>query len=138
MQKEWKIQGSVRDIPFSSKPGITNASNIENLSPFQVFNIFVNNDILRHVKTETNRNAAQQIAAQKRKGPISKHSVYSRWKPVTISEIKRFLAIAMHTGFVRKPRLGIIGQRTLFTIPNLPLPPRYPVIVSFLCWPFFV
>jgi hypothetical protein len=105
MEKEWKIQGSVRDIPFSSKLGITNASNIENLSPFQVFEIFVNNDIPRHVNTEPNRYAAQQIAAQQRKGPLSKHSVYSRWRSVTISEIKRFLAIAMHMGFVSKPRL---------------------------------
>jgi len=44
--KDRKIEGSVQDIPFSSIPGISNASNInENLSPFQVFLIFVNNDI---------------------------------------------------------------------------------------------
>lgn len=104
-EKDWKIEGIVHDIPFSSIPGISNASNInENLSPFQVFHIFVNNDI-SHIKTETNRYAAQQIAAQKRKGPISKNSVFSRWKPVTISEIERFLAIIVHMGFVRKPRL---------------------------------
>jgi len=96
----------VQDIPFSSIPGISNASNInENLSPFQGFHIFVNNDIISNIKTETNRYAAQQIAAQKRKGPISKNSVFSRWKPVTISEIERFLATIVHMGFVRKPRL---------------------------------
>ena len=95
----------MQDIPFSSIPGISNASNInKNLSPFQVFHIFVNNDI-SHIKTETNRYAKQQTAAQKRKGPISKNSVFSRWKPVTISEIERFLAITVNTGFVRKPRL---------------------------------
>ena len=106
MEKDWKIEDSVRDTPFSSIPHISNASNInENLSPFQVFHIFVNNDIISHIKTETNRYAAQQIAAQKRKGPISKNSVFSRWKPVTISEIECFLAIIMHMGFVRKPRL---------------------------------
>ena len=96
----------MQDIPFSSIPGISNASNInENLSPFQGFHIFVNNDIKSRIKTETNRYAAQQIAAQKRKGPVSKNSVFSRWKPVTISEIERFLAIIVHMGFVRKPRL---------------------------------
>ena len=105
MEKDWKIEGSVQDIPFSSIPGISNASNInENLSPFQVFRIFVNNDI-SHIRTETKRYAAQQIAAQKRKGPISKNSVFSRWKPVTMPEIERFLAIIVHVGFVRKPRL---------------------------------
>ena len=76
-------------------------SNInETLSPFQVFHIFINNDIISHIKTETNK-----YATQKRKGPISKNWVFSRWKPVTISEIERFLAIIVHMGFVRKPRL---------------------------------
>ena len=51
-EKDWKIEGSVQDIPFSSIPGISNASNInENLSPFQVFHIFVNNDVISHIKT---------------------------------------------------------------------------------------
>ena len=50
-EKDWKIEGSVQDIPFSSIPGLSNASNInENLSPFQVFHIFVNNDIISHIK----------------------------------------------------------------------------------------
>ena len=54
-EKDWKIEGNVQDIPFASIPGISNASNInENLSPLQVFHIFVNNDIISHIKTETN------------------------------------------------------------------------------------
>jgi len=93
----------VQDIPLSSIPGISNASNIN--ENFQIFHIFVNNNIISHIKTETNRYAAQQIAAQKRKGPISRNSVFSSWKPVTISEIECFLAIIVHMGFVRKPRL---------------------------------
>jgi hypothetical protein len=68
MEMDWKIEGSVRDILFSYLPGLTNASNInENVSPFQVFDIFVINDILGLIKTETNRYAAQQVAAQKKK-----------------------------------------------------------------------
>ena len=60
-EKDWKIEDNVQDIPFSSIPGISNASNInENLSPFQVFHIFVNNDIISHIKTETNSYAAQK------------------------------------------------------------------------------
>jgi len=62
-------------------------------------------DIISHIKTETNKYATQKFAAQKRKGPISKNWVFSRWKPVTMSEIERFLAIIVHMGFVRKPRL---------------------------------
>jgi len=133
-EKDWKIEGSVKDIPFSSIPGTSNASNInENLSPFQVFHIIVNNDIISHIKVETNRYAAQQIPAKERKGPISKTSGFSRWKPVTISEIERFLAIILHLGLLGNPDFGIIGLPTLFMIQNLPLPSRYPVIASFLC-----
>jgi len=68
MEEDCKIEGNEQDMLFSSIPGISNASNInENLSPFQVFHIFVNNDIISHINTETNRYAAQQIAAQKEK-----------------------------------------------------------------------
>jgi hypothetical protein len=51
-EKDCKIEGNVQDIPFSSIPGISNVSNInENLFPFQVFHIFVNNDIC-HTKKQ--------------------------------------------------------------------------------------
>ena len=96
----------MQDIPFSSIPGISNASNInENLSPFQVSHIFVNNDIISHIKTETNRHMPHNKLQHKKEKDQSKNSVFSRWKPVTISEIERFLAIIGHVGFVRKPRL---------------------------------
>jgi hypothetical protein len=41
MEKDWKIEGTVQDIHFSSIPGISNASNInENLSHLQVLHFF--------------------------------------------------------------------------------------------------
>jgi len=68
MEKDWKIDGSVQDIPFSSIPGISNASNVnEYLSPFQVFHIFVNNDIISHIKTETNKYADTTNCRTKKK-----------------------------------------------------------------------
>jgi hypothetical protein len=71
-EKEWKIEGSVRDIPFSSIPGISNASNIyDNLSPYQDFHDFINNDIMSH-KNRNQHICRTTNCSTKIKGPISK------------------------------------------------------------------
>jgi hypothetical protein len=66
-------------MPFPSIPGISNASSFnENLSPFLVFHIFANKDIISDIKIETNRYAEQKIEAQKEKDQYLKSQFSQR------------------------------------------------------------
>ena len=57
------------------------------------------------MQTETNR-YAQQVTDQKQAGVhLSPRSKFRTWKNVTADEMTRFLAIAIHTGIVKKQRI---------------------------------
>ena len=78
----------------------------EDPSPLDVFSAFVDETILRKIKHQTNKYARSCIQEQQSKGPLPPKSMWSTWKPVTLADMKNFLAICIHMGIVKKPTIN--------------------------------
>ena len=65
----------------------------------------MNDEILEHLVEQTNLYAEQSIDSQTAKNEQLPHSRSKAWKPVNISEMKKFLGLMFLTGIVRKPTL---------------------------------
>jgi len=62
---------------------------------------------------------AQQIAKMPR--TFTKHARSEEWKPVTVTEMKKFLGLIFVTGIVRKPKLELYwSTRGIFQTPVFP------------------
>lgn len=92
--------------PFTGEPGMKFAM-AEGAAPVDFYNLIVTSDVIKLMKRETNRYARSAIAAKERNGEeLSRRSVFKTWKPVTEDEIRKFLAILIHIGLVKKPLLS--------------------------------
>ncbi len=91
--------------PFSANPGLTFDLPAAP-TPYTFFEHFFDRDMLLNIRRETNRYAAQQILAQTQQGRMKQHSLLGTWRDVSLPELKRFFAIVVHMGVVRKPSLN--------------------------------
>lgn len=93
--------GRHKQFTFTGRTGIQ--KNIaDDVTPLDVFNLLVDEDILRLIVTETNR-FAEQLLVSKRK---TKHARHNKWTPTTVDEIKKFLGLTMWMGLVRLSSLA--------------------------------
>ena len=90
------------DINFSGPSGISSSVtlNKESLS-IQFFALFLTDNIMQTMVTETNRYAEQVIAASE----VKSKSRMKRWAATTMTETKKFLGLIFTTGIVKKPRI---------------------------------
>lgn len=87
---------------FQELPGSKHVP--ENLTkPVDFFNLFFTEVLLRLFVTETNRYANQTITAKR--DASSPNSFLRKWVPVTLLEIKMFIATVMNMGLIRKPSI---------------------------------
>ena len=75
----------------------------DNPTVLYFFRLYLSDDIVGHLVTETNRYADQFIAAN----VIPPHSAVNEWKPTNADEMSAFLGLSLLTGLVYKPRLHI-------------------------------
>lgn len=73
---------------------------------FDFFTYFFDGNIIRHIKSETNRYAGNVIAAMKRKGNLKNNSVWHKWSAVKLHEVYWFFSIILHMCVVRLPKLS--------------------------------
>lgn len=69
-------------------------------SPVEFFNIFLNNDVMTLIVTETNRYARQKIDAG-----IQNNSRLHRWKDTNEQEIRIFFSLCLWMGLARFPKI---------------------------------
>ncbi|GBP55925.1 PiggyBac transposable element-derived protein 4 [Eumeta japonica] len=69
---------------------------------FDCFSIFFPDSFWKLLKEEINRYASQMKAKQARQGVLKLGSMLYNWKPVTMREMKKFLAIIIHMTLVDK------------------------------------
>lgn len=94
---------------FTDRPGLK-VDFGDNPKPIDVYKFFIDDEILRHIKDETNRYARTEIAAKKAAAQtagrqLSKRSIFNTWKPVTVAELRNFFAVCIHMGMVKKPKI---------------------------------
>ena len=85
-----------RDIPFTGNSGVQVQT--EGFQPYDLFALFINNDLLNCFATETNRYAAQYLAENN----LPRGSRANDWHPTDITEIKQFLGLFFLMGIVHK------------------------------------
>jgi hypothetical protein len=94
---EWnKFSYRQKDFSFSGTSGL-NKQIPENSTPFDIFSLFVDDEILNLLVVETNRYAEQRING----GIYSSNSRIQNWKPTNSEEIKKFLGLILYMGIVK-------------------------------------
>ena len=94
---EWVVGGRQPDVaPFRGKPGLS--LNIERNAEMDYFNCFVDEEMLRHITTETNRYARQMLDNH----TLAPHSRAQDWTPVTVEEMRTFLGLVVAMGLVKQ------------------------------------
>ena len=86
---------------FLGRRGPTAAAHVSNAeSPLDYFLLFYPDNVLGKVVLETNRNAAQFLAAN----PPTPHAISKekRWTDVSEEEVRKFIGLIMMMGFVQK------------------------------------
>ncbi|XP_053545623.1 piggyBac transposable element-derived protein 4-like [Bombina bombina] len=85
--------------PFSADPGVN--LDVANFTPIQYLNIFLGDDIMQVIATHTNLYAAQYLASH----PRSYIAKSNRWYPTDTTELKKFWALTLCMGIIKKPTL---------------------------------
>jgi len=67
--------------------------------PLALFELFLTDELLQVVVTETNCRASQLIAQT----PARPHSRLTLWSDTTVAELRVFIAIILYEGVVQKP-----------------------------------
>ncbi|KAL8572467.1 hypothetical protein ACOMHN_005613 [Nucella lapillus] len=95
--------------PFTGTAGLQGPLRLphwEDCRPVDFYKLFITDGLIKDMKRQTNKYAAETIARKQRNGVrLSPRSFYTTWNPVTLSEMKQFLAVLIHIGIVKKPRL---------------------------------
>lgn len=74
----------------------------EHSTEFDCFSVFFPDSFWKLLKEETNRYASQMKAKQARQVVLKPGCMLYNWKPVTLREMKNFLAIVIHMTLVEK------------------------------------
>ncbi|GFO47362.1 PiggyBac transposable element-derived protein 4 [Plakobranchus ocellatus] len=89
------------DLPsFEGRPGLhPDYLDLENSTPITCFRLFIDEFTIKHLKSETNKNAAELAASPEHRNK----AVVKSWKTVSLTEMKRFLLILLHMGVIKNP-----------------------------------
>ncbi|XP_005095435.1 uncharacterized protein LOC101860882 [Aplysia californica] len=96
--KRMRPSGDVAPAP-APQPGVHVPDNV--VTPLDFFRLFFTADILRVIKTETNRCAASELGRRQ----LPPESLYKNWSTVTLKELWGFFTIWVHMSLVKKPCL---------------------------------
>ena len=130
----WTARDDKPEIPaFTAKSGPTTVPP-PNASPLYFLKLFFTATFWQLLVTETNRYAQQYL--QKNKDSLPPQARARSWKPVTIPDMKVFIALYLLTGLVFKPQIHLYWS----TDPLLSTPAfnsamtsrRYKLILQFL------
>ncbi|KAJ8963690.1 hypothetical protein NQ314_005442 [Rhamnusium bicolor] len=85
--------GRHKTFPFSGPHGVQRDLPVE-ISPLESFFLILDNEVINHIVTETNRFAEQTIASKE----IRKYARISKWAPTDADELKKFLGLTLWMG----------------------------------------
>lgn len=74
--------------------------------PLEVFQLFVSDEILEHIVTETNRYAAQSLSSDNLPRKQAKKHRLHQWVNTTVHELKKILGLVLWMGLVKHGSIG--------------------------------
>ena len=99
---QWKDQPNVvKKINFTGVPGLK--VDMARKKPIDFFNLFVTDELINTMISETNRYANQEIDKHR---PLKRSSRLKDWKPINADDMRNFLGILLHMGCVKLPSFG--------------------------------
>lgn len=87
------------DIPFTGQSGVQ--VDTQGFEPIHYFTLFINDDLVNYLVTETNTFAEQFI----RDNNLKRRSRAHEWYPTNPQEMKEFLGITFLMGIIQKPNI---------------------------------
>lgn len=90
----------MRPITFEKEEGFLIPTPGEG-KPIDYFNILLDNICLENIVKFTNKNAFEVFFSRS----ITPQSRINKWKPLTVSELKTFIGLLLHTGTIKLNRL---------------------------------
>ncbi|XP_047104510.1 piggyBac transposable element-derived protein 4-like, partial [Schistocerca piceifrons] len=96
---EWTAVDTYRPLPVNTTPRQILVDIDESSSVLDCSKVFLTDSDVNELKRQTNLYASQTIQKKRRGNNLKPHSVLSSWKPVTISEMRRFLEKPGEDGF---------------------------------------
>ena len=121
---------SPHNIPFTGQPGIQ--VNTEGFQPIDYFQLFLNDDMMNYLVTETNTFADQFM----RDNNLRRRSRVHEWQPTNPREMKQFLGLTFLMGIIQKPNIQMYWSNDpLYSTPifkQVMKRDRYLLILKFL------
>ena len=130
------VRAEQRTFSFAGKEELlikpTPSGSQNKVTPLDIYQLFVSDDIITHIVTETNKFAAQVIENRR----PTRRSRLNQWVPTDAEEIRKFLGIIITMGLVRKPILDLYWLKkeiydTPFIYKNITRD-RYSLLLRFL------
>lgn len=101
-EMQWQVyEGKQADITFVGQAGIQTNISVD-ATPMEVYKLFLNEDVLNLIVTETNRYAQSVIS----NSVLSRSSRLHSWEDTNIEEIEKFLGIIIWMGLNIRPKLS--------------------------------
>ena len=97
-----------QSIPFTGQPGIQ--VNTDGFEAIDYFELFINDDIINYLVTETNTFAEQFI----RDNNLKRKSRVHAWQPTDPKEMKHFLGLTFLMGIIQRPTIQMYWSNDPF------------------------
>ena len=97
-----------RNIPFTGNEGMQQPLS-PNPTAEDFFKLYINEDIIDHIVTQTNLYAQQYI--EREQNNLRPHSLVKQWKPTDRQEMIAFLAMLIMMGIIHKPRINMYWSK---------------------------
>lgn len=96
----WTANLFTGDLPpsvsaFTPQPGPNVPPTCE--TPEDFFSLFFDDDLLKYIKDNTNEYAEHKISTMR----ATRRGLYGNWKPVSLDEMKGFLAVILNMGIIQ-------------------------------------
>ena len=92
--------------PFTGNSGFQIQIPVD-ATPLYFYELFMSDSVIKTMKAETNRYAASSCRSAKQRNPnLSSRSFFNMWSTVSENEITKFIAILIHMGPWKKPRVN--------------------------------
>ncbi|XP_049958237.1 piggyBac transposable element-derived protein 4-like [Schistocerca serialis cubense] len=117
---EWVNDDVLQQLPLFE--GVSNvlAPLSAESTEFDCWSVFIDANVIKNIKTETNRYAAATNSKLRMQNKITSRSLWANWSAVKLHEMYQFFAIIIHMCLVHKPNITDYWSNDLMLDSSLP------------------